>query len=212
MQEQVQKVPEDVVELAKLLGAPQAFGMVAGHCSASHAMILRDIRDNKKYLALSRNFDEFCAEHLHITRRTVDRTIALLNELGPGYFALAQLTGIGADEFRALAPAVKDNCLEYGGESIALGEENAAKLAAAVEALRRSTPAKPRKGCVGRRVEAWQRRFEKLAGELKEAARNASADDRDLEYLITTMHADLAEIEVEWQIACKARPPRLLAI
>lgn len=211
MQEQRANVPVEIVELVRMMGARQAFGMMAGHCSATHAMILRDIRDKKKYLALSANFDEFCAEHLHVTRRTVDRTIALLNELGPGYFALAQLTGIGAEEFRALAPPVRENCLEFGGEPIALVEENAAKLAAAVDALRSAAPAKPREAAGGR-VETWRRRFEKLAAEVKTAAGRASADDRDFEYLITTMHADLAEIEVEWKLACKARPPRLLAI
>jgi hypothetical protein len=209
MQEQEEKFPAEMMQLAKMLGARQAFGIVAGHCSASHAMILRDIRDNKKYLALSRNFDEFCADHLHVTRRTVDRIIGLLNEFGPGYFALAQLTGIGADEFRALAPAMKDNCLEHGGEAIALVEENAAKLAAALDALRQSAPVKEREA---HRRTSFQRIWKRFAGELKAVTRAASADDRDIEYLLILIRADLAEIEVEWGEACKARPPRLLAI
>jgi len=62
-------VPADLVEVAKQLGARQAFGLVAGRCSAADALLLREIRDSRKYLAFSPNFDEFCAQHLHMTRR-----------------------------------------------------------------------------------------------------------------------------------------------
>ena len=197
------KGPVETLDLGKLIGARQAFGVMAGHCSAAHATLLRDIRDSKRYLAVSETFEEFCTKYLHVTRRTVDRTIALLNELGPGYFGLAQLTGISAEEFRALAPAVRDNCLEYGGEAIALVEENAARLAEAVEELRRSAPEKPR---IFRRRKSLQRMWERVAGELREAAQKCPlADEGDFEYLLTLIRADLSDLEADWKAACTKR-------
>ena len=49
-----------VIELAKMLGARQAMGMIAGRCSAADAEMLRNIRDQKKYLNLSATWGEFC--------------------------------------------------------------------------------------------------------------------------------------------------------
>jgi hypothetical protein len=127
-------------ELAKMLGARQAFGLVAGRCSAADAAILRDIRETKKFLSFAANWDEFCRDHLHTSRRSADRAIAHLNEFGPGYFALTQLTHITPQEFRQIRASVTDHALEFGGEAIALIEENAARLNEAVSALRPTAP------------------------------------------------------------------------
>ncbi len=121
-----------------MLGARQAFGLVAGRCSAADAAILRNIRDNKKYLSFAPNWADFCEEHLRMSKSNANRLIRLLSELGPAYFTMAQLTGITPDEFRRLAPSVKDNALEFRGEAIALIEENAGRLTEAVGALRQA--------------------------------------------------------------------------
>ncbi len=200
MQEQVVRpLTAAALEVAKMLGARQAFGLVSGRASAADAAILRQIRDDRRYLALSPNFDEFCARHLHMTRRNADKIVALLNDLGPAYFTLAQLTHITPDEFRALAPAVKDNCLEYGGEAIALVEENAARLSEALEKMREAAPASPAPAPTpGERVQALARRFARMTEELKVLAREPMPERVDFDYILTVIHADLAEVRAEW--------------
>jgi hypothetical protein len=130
----------DDLQLGKLLGAREAFGMVAGRCSAADATILRDIRDGKKYLNHAPTWDEFCEKHLHISKGHANRLIRYLNDLGPNYFTLAQLTHITPDEFRKIRAHMTDNGLEYGGEAIALIEQNTERLTSAVSALRQSDP------------------------------------------------------------------------
>src|SRR3954451_13027527 len=93
-------------DLGKLLGRREAFGLLAGRCSAAEVESLRRIRDEKLYLESSKNWDEFCTNHLRASRRKVDKHIGLLNEFGPAYFQVAQLTRITADEYRAIAPHV----------------------------------------------------------------------------------------------------------
>ncbi|HLH18602.1 MAG TPA: hypothetical protein VKX45_15390 [Bryobacteraceae bacterium] len=138
MNDEITKSSATEIEVAKMLGARQAFGLVAGRCSAADAAILRNIRDNKKYLSFAPNWADFCEEHLRMSKSNANRLIRLLSELGPAYFTMAQLTGITPDEFRRLAPSVKDNALEFRGEAIALIEENAGRLTEAVGALRQA--------------------------------------------------------------------------
>src|SRR2546423_6991157 len=85
---------QNVLELGMALGQRRAFGMVVGRCSAAHAECLRKIRDEKLYLRLAENWDEYCERYLKICRRTADRAIALVKELGPLYFEVAELTGV----------------------------------------------------------------------------------------------------------------------
>ncbi len=136
MNNEITKTSSNEIEVAKMLGARHAFGLVAGRCSAADAAILRDIRDNKKFLSFAPTWDEFCEKHAQLSKSHANRLIRYLNELGPAYFTLAQLTRITPEEFRALAPSVKDNALEFRGEAIALIEENAGRLTEAVGTLR----------------------------------------------------------------------------
>lgn len=63
---------------------------------------------------------------------------------GPSYFELAQLTRITPEQFRAIAPAIRDQRIHTNGEAIALIPENAEKIAAAVAGLRReAAPPEP---------------------------------------------------------------------
>ena len=58
--------------------------------------------------------------------------IGWLVEFGPVFFDLAQMTGITADEYRAIAPAVQTDGVHLGTEVIALLPENAEKVAETV--------------------------------------------------------------------------------
>src|SRR5437588_8513662 len=130
------------LHLGTLLGRRQAFGIMAARCSAADAACLREIRDQKSYRSLAVGWKQFCSQHIGMSHTHANRLIGYLDEFGPAYFDLAQLTGISPDEYRAVAPAVKDQAVHLNGQVIALLPENSGKLAAAVADLRRhATPA-----------------------------------------------------------------------
>jgi DNA-binding MarR family transcriptional regulator len=132
---------EDAVEVGVMIGQQHAFGLVAGRCSAASAEYLRRIRNEKKYRSLGLTWQEFCAKRLGISRPSADKIIRQLEELGPGYFALSQVTRIAPEEYRRIAASVSENALTHGGEVIAISAENTPRLAAAIDDLRRAAEA-----------------------------------------------------------------------
>ena len=132
---------DDAFELGAIAGQKHALGLVAGRCSAASAEHLRRIRQEKKYKVMGLSWEEFCTKRLGISRPFADKTIRLLDEFGPGYFALSQVMHLTADEYRRIAPSVSDTALLHAGETIAISAENAPRLAAAIEELQRSAEA-----------------------------------------------------------------------
>jgi hypothetical protein len=163
----------DDLNLGKLLGARQAFGLVAGRCSAADATILRDIRDNKKYLNSAPTWSEFCEKDLRLSKSHANYLIRLLNDLGPNYFALAQLTRCTPDEYRRIRAYVTDNGLEYGGEAIALIERNTDRLTEAVSSLREG--ARP-----VQRSETWERHLDAVRKRLFKSLRQLEKLRQDM--------------------------------
>jgi len=136
----------DGVELGRWLGRREAFGLVAGRCSAAAAESLRHIRDEKLYLDAARNWDEFCAVHVGASRRNVERSIHYLDEFGPLFFEVMQIAHIGPEEYRAIAGHVYAEGILLDDSMVPLSPENSVEVAAAVaELLRRaqSEPASP---------------------------------------------------------------------
>lgn len=80
--------------LGMLVGRRQAFSTIAARCAAADVGALREIRDTRAYRGLSPTFEEFCSKNLGVSVRHANRLIHYLNEFGPAYFELAQLTGI----------------------------------------------------------------------------------------------------------------------
>jgi len=119
------------MEPDQFIGRREAFAAIAARCTAAEAQQLRTLRDQKLYLSSSRSWKQFCRERLHISRSNADRLIALLDEFGPAYFAIAQFTRISPEIYRELAPA-----LQQGPEPLALIPENARRIAAAADAVR----------------------------------------------------------------------------
>jgi len=94
MSNPVLEIPrDDVYELGTWIGRRQAFASIAGSCSAADAECLRRVRDRKQYRALGMNWDDFCQKRIGINRRTAEQIIRRLEEFGPQYFTLAQVTG-----------------------------------------------------------------------------------------------------------------------
>ena len=128
---------DDIYQLGAWMGRKQAFASLAGRCSAADAECLRQIRERKRYRALKLNWEQFCKQQVGVSYMTVDKIIRRLEEFGPAYFFLTQATGITDREYREISSAVRDQKLLHAGEEISIDAENAPKLTAAIEALRR---------------------------------------------------------------------------
>jgi hypothetical protein len=179
MSEEVVLNNPEALEVAKLVGARQALGFVAGRCSAAHAEMLSKLHDEKKYLSVSESWEAFCQDHLHISRRHADRTIRLFKEFGPSYFELSQVARISPREFRAIATHVDNRNIHINGEAIALIEANSEKVAAAISELREKTS--PERGAESdaKRLAEIERRCERLSQDLGRL-RDQGANTRDL--------------------------------
>ena len=165
-------------DLGEMLGQRHAFNMVAGRCSAADANCLRRIRDEKLYLHRSPTWDEFCPKHLGLSKSHANRIIRWLDELGPDYFELAQLTRITPKQFRAIAPAVRGNKIHVNGEVVALIPENSEKVAAALEELRRAAAPEPGTPlALQDRLIRLEHRFDRAVADLGELARSATPDE-----------------------------------
>ena len=172
----------DVFRLGEVLGSRRALSAIAGRCSAAEAEHMRQIRDEKLFLAKASNWNEFCPKFLGMSKTHANRLIRLLEEFGPEYFDLAQLTRITPEQYRVLAPAVRDHTIEWKGEAIALLPENSDKVASAVEGLRKelahaAKPARPRK----QRLTTLERNGDSLVAEFKELAEVVPALETDAE-------------------------------
>jgi hypothetical protein len=126
------------VDLGMWLGRRQAFALLAGRCSAADAECIREVRRNKRYRALQMTWEQFCDERLGITCPTANKIVRQLEEFGPEFFTLAQLTRVTPEEYRRLNVAVRGHALLHAGEEIPIEAENGPRLAAAIEELRRN--------------------------------------------------------------------------
>lgn len=129
-----------LLDLGVALGQTHAFGLIAGRCSAAQADTLRRLRDGRLYKRLTETWDDFCRGYLRISKTEADRTIRLLEEFGPAYFDVSQLTRISPETYRAIAPAIRNGMLHFQNEAIPLSPEHSRKVAAAVAELRRGIP------------------------------------------------------------------------
>src|SRR4029077_7564593 len=93
---------ENALEIGTWLGRRQAFALIAGRCSAADAQCLRELRDSKKYKLLGLTWEECCTQSAGIARSTAESIIQNLEEFGPEYFVLMQVTGITANEYRRI--------------------------------------------------------------------------------------------------------------
>lgn len=156
------------LELGKIIGQQSAFSLIAGRCSAAEAAAIRRIRRERLYEASGLNWNEFCSRHFGMSRTQADRVIGQLEEFGPEYFELTQLTRIAPEAYRAIAPAVKDGHIHWRNEAIALLPENSEKVAEAVADLRES--ARPEAAVDGKpaalgTVDALKQRTDQVVGE-----------------------------------------------
>lgn len=132
----------ELLEAGIALGQTNAFALIAGRCSAAQAEGIRRLREQKLYKRCSEKWEDFCPKYLKMSRVEADRTIRLLEEFGPAYFELSQLTRVSAETYRAIAPHIENGILHHRGEAIELNVENSRKVAAAVAEMRSAIPKK----------------------------------------------------------------------
>lgn len=128
-------ITEPGIELGKWMGRREAFGLIAGRCSAAEVESLRRIHDDRLYEGLHCTWDEFCARNLGVAPRTVERDLANLRRFGPAFFTLRQLTRVSVREYQAIAPQVSEDGVRVNGAVVALLPENSEALAGAVKTL-----------------------------------------------------------------------------
>jgi len=131
----VDAVQSQDVELGEWLGRRQAYSLVAGTCSAADAKCLTEIRENKQYKRLGLSWEDFCKQRLGMHRGTADEIIRQFREFGAAYFALRQIIGITADEFRAIRGQIEDGSLKWRDGAIPIQPEQAPRLLEAVRDL-----------------------------------------------------------------------------
>jgi len=192
----------ELLELGGVLGEHHAFALVAGRCSAAQAQCLKKLREEKKYKRLNPDWREFCAQYLNISGAQADRIIALLEEFGPGYFELSQLTRISADTYRAIAPVVKDHALHFNGEAIELNPENARRVAAAVAELRRAAAVKPPPAPKGMEsaIEDIDKRFAQIVEDIEHLLRQSDQNWSQFAAAVDRMSLALARLIKENRI------------
>ena len=92
---------------------------------------------------LGLTWEECCKERAGIGRSTADQIIQNLEEFGQDFFSMAQVTGITAHEFRRIRASINNHALLHGGEAIPIEVENAPRLIAALDAIRREAAVAP---------------------------------------------------------------------
>jgi hypothetical protein len=126
--ERIDDLPEEVVEIMKMIGRHEAFGMIAGKTTAAWAECLKRLKEAKAYKVFNLTWEEFCPRHLSISRETADRVIRDYNEFGAMYFALSQVTRISRENYRLLAGKVTDGQIDIGGELIPITKANQPRI------------------------------------------------------------------------------------
>ncbi len=124
------------LRLGQWLGRREAFGALAGRCSAAEIECVRRVRNEKLYRGHARTWREFCTKFLGASRSNVDVSIRLFDELGAAYFHVAQLAHITPAEYREIAPRVSAEGISANGETIPLLPENRDRIAAAIGEVR----------------------------------------------------------------------------
>jgi hypothetical protein len=129
------EITKEDFALGEWIGRRQAYSLVAGTCSAADAKCLAEIREGKQYRRLGLTWEEFCKQRIGMHRTNVDQIIRQFTEFGATYFTLHQITGITADEYRAIRGAIADGSLRYCDDVIPIEAEHAPRLLEAVREL-----------------------------------------------------------------------------
>ena len=191
---------DEMLDLGVVLGQNQAFGFLAGRCSAAQAESIRRLRNEKLYKRVTEHWKAFCPQYLKMSGTQADTIIRLWEEFGAGYFEVAQLTRVSPETYRALEPAVNQGVLNLNGEQIELTVENSHKVAAAVSELRRSLPPKKPEPELGldERIKRLDRLCTTVIEEFSGIPRSSQEPTRIFKSALVRLHAALTELRREF--------------
>jgi hypothetical protein len=199
--EEITQATADWVDMGAWVGRQQAFAVIANKCSAAQALSLKQMKESSSYEKLSLTWDDFCQKYTGISRVHADRIIRQYNEFGEAYFRLSSLARISAGDYRQLAAAVEDNCIEIDGEQVPIVPENGARIRAFVRARRSPRPAEPKaapkadppsSGAVIPGAAALNFRLKDLFDDVKRHVRSGLCD-QTLEFLKATAESAARE-------------------
>jgi uncharacterized membrane protein YheB (UPF0754 family) len=189
---------DEMLDLGMILGQNQAFGFLAGRCSAAQAETIRRLRNEKLYKRVTEHWKEFCPRYLKMSGTQADSIIRLWEEFGAGYFEIAQLTRVSPETYRALAPAVENGVLNLNGEQIELTIENSRKVAAAVSQVRRSLPSKtPEDLSATERIDRLDQLCTAIIDEFAGIKRTAQKSNEIYMSAVVRLHTRLSQIRRE---------------
>jgi hypothetical protein len=123
-------------DLGTWAGESRALHSVSRHCTAAGAERLKRIRESCAYETLNLNWEEFCRDHLGISRSYADKLIRRFDEFGAHYFEFAGLVPVTPENYRQIAPAITEEGIEIEGEIVPITPENAPRIRREVAALR----------------------------------------------------------------------------
>lgn len=164
----------NTVSVERWLGRREAFGLVAGRCSAADVECLRQIRDNKLYLENSKNWDEFCRVHLRTSRRKIDTALGQLERHGRTFFHATQMLRLTEAEFCAIKEHLTEEGAMLDGDLVAWTPENGPRIAEGLAKLR--AIAAPESGKRSSSYQALLKRFHALNQQLEKLP--VTVDDR----------------------------------
>jgi hypothetical protein len=126
---------KEYIEAGACAGRAQAFALIASRCSADQALTLKQLKESRAFEKFGLTWDDFCRNHVGLSRSQADRIIARLDEFGEAYFRLARFARISDEAFREVAPQVTAESIDIEGEPIPLTPRNAPKIRAAIRAI-----------------------------------------------------------------------------
>ena len=122
--------------LGTWIGRGQAFGLIAYKSLAAKAQALLEVKESGAYKILGLDWDQFCPQHVGLTRRQVDSIIQNLKEFGETYFQLKEIVTISPEAYRQIAPKIQAESIEIDGEMVRIVPENAVRIRDVVNRLR----------------------------------------------------------------------------
>jgi hypothetical protein len=183
-------------ELNRWLGRREAFGLMAGRCSAADVECMKRIRDSKLYLGRADSWPDFCLKYLHMGKSNANRLIALLEKFGAEYFHITQITRISPADYGQIAPAVTPEGIAANGEIIPLTPENSDRIATAVESLRHASG-----GTVDNDtkdpVDGLHAAGTRLVRQFRELAKRRGPSDPNLASAVSSLHRKVERLLAE---------------
>lgn len=135
-QETESPVPLSPLEVGTWIGKSQAFSLLAKGCSAADAACLKRLRESRSHESLGLTWEQFCTQHLGISRATADRHIQHLDEFGEPFFQLSAITPVSPESYRQIESEITEEGIEFEGEVIPITPEYAPQIRQVVATLR----------------------------------------------------------------------------